>query len=94
MKQVFVHIAQNESFNIGAYLTVKLTTNDLNDVDLLLQHISSRHTEWLTRLQILKWITANLETSENLRALTSDSNIGIIYCILYTTNRNERFYEI
>eukprot|EP00484_Ammonia_sp_Unknown_P020658 CAMPEP_0197053654 /NCGR_PEP_ID=MMETSP1384-20130603/27871_1 /TAXON_ID=29189 /ORGANISM="Ammonia sp." /LENGTH=787 /DNA_ID=CAMNT_0042486587 /DNA_START=27 /DNA_END=2390 /DNA_ORIENTATION=- len=76
LKQVFVHIAQAEPFDVASYLSVKLTTNDLNNVDLLLEYISSRHTEWTTRLQILEWITANLETSETIQKLTSDENIG------------------
>eukprot|EP01084_Bolivina_argentea_P170265 295041_1 len=76
LKQVFVHIAQSESFDIAAYLSVKLTTDDLNNVDLILEYISSRHKEWTTRLRILKWITANLEDSLQLRDLTNDNNIG------------------
>ena len=76
LKQVFVHIAQEESFNVSAYLTPKLTVNDLNNVDLLLKNLSSREMEWTTRLQILKWITANLEESQELSLLTSDENIG------------------
>eukprot|EP01084_Bolivina_argentea_P056051 102639_1 len=76
LKQVFVHIAQNESFDVAVFLTVKLSTSDLNNVDTLLEYISSRHKEWMTRLQIMKWITANLETSDAIRELTSDENIG------------------
>ena len=76
LKQVFVHIAQNESFDIGSYLTVKLTVDDLNNVELLLEYIGSRNAEWTTRLRCLKWITANIESSKFLRPLTSDTNIG------------------
>ena len=78
LKQVFVRIAQNESFDISSFLLVTLTTADLNDVDVLLEYIGSREKDWTSRLRILEWITANLETSEELRALTNDDNIGML----------------
>ena len=78
LKQVFVRIAQNEPFDISSYLLVTLTTADLNNVETVLEYIGSREKEWTSRLRILEWITANLETSEDLRALTNDDNIGMI----------------
>jgi len=76
LKQVFVHIAQSATFDISSYLLVTLTTADLNDVDTVLEYIGSREKEWTSRLRILEWITANLETSVELRPLTNDDNIG------------------
>ena len=76
LKQVFVHIAEGSPFDIAQYLVVRLSTDELNDVDTLLDWIGSRDKEWTTRLRILKWITANLEHSQPLRALTNDDYLG------------------
>lgn len=78
LKQVLYHIMSQTPFDVNDYLTPKLKYKDLNDPKKIIKELGSRESDWRIRLQVMEWITANMEdeTHQHLTDLSASENLG------------------